>query len=124
MKRLFLLVLLAAALWYAWQHRDDLFHRQPGHEAVVENSSGREMVRVRLSVGDQSFAKESIPENGKVVFPFRVDRDASFELVWEFTGSLGEHTWRGGMVPRGPMLQRHVMTVDGDGAVLYRAENK
>ena len=58
------------------------------------------------------------------MFPFRVDRDATFQLVWSFADAPSEQSWSGGMVPRGPMLQRHIMTVDGDGAVLYRAENK
>jgi hypothetical protein len=124
MKRLLLLVLFAAALWYGWQNRDDLLHRKQSHDAVVENASGREMTRVRLSVGGQTFVKESIPDGEKAVFPFRVDRDASFDLVWRFADASNERSWSGGMVPRGPMLQRHIMTVDGDGAVLYRPENK
>jgi hypothetical protein len=124
MKRFFLLLLLIATLWYAWGHRDDLLHRQPGHEAVIENTSDREMTRVRLTVGGQTFVKESIPDGAKAVFPFRVDRDATFQMVWNFADSPVEQSWSGGMVPRGPMLQRHVMTVDGDGSVLYRAENK
>ena len=124
MKRLLLLVLFAVALWYGWQHWGDLVNKRPGHEAVVENTSGREMTRVRLSVGGRTFVKESIPDGGKAVFPFRVDRDATFELVWRFAGAPYEQSWSGGMVPRGPMIQRHVMTADGDGAILYRAENK
>ena len=124
MKRFLLLLLFIAALWYGWQHWGDLVHKQPGHEAVVENTSGREMTRVRLSVGGQSFVKESIPDDGKAVFPFRVEHDATFSLVWNWADSPGEQSWSGGMVPRGPMLQRHFLTVDGDGAVLYRAENK
>ena len=124
MKRLLLLVLFAVALWYGWQHWGDLVHRRPGHEAVIENTSGREMTRVRLSVAGQTFVKESIPDDAKAVFPFRVDHDATFELVWSFADAPAEQSWSGGMVPRGPMLQRHIMTVDGDGAVLYRAENK
>ena len=124
MKRLLLLVLLAVALWYGWQHRGDLLHRQQGHEAVVENISGRELTRVRLSVGGQTFVKESIPDGEKAVFSFRVDRDATFELVWRFADASSEQSWSGGMVPRGPMLQRHVMTIDEDGTVFYRPENK
>ena len=123
MKRLFLLILVAAAVWYAWKH-PDLLRRHPASEAVVENASGSEMIRVRLSVGGQTFVKESVPDGTKAVFPFRVDHDASFQLVWEWGGRMGERSWSGGQVPAGPMLQRHIMTVDGDGAVLYRAENK
>ena len=124
MKRFLLLVLLVVALWYAWQHWGDLVHRRPGHEAVIENLSDREMTRVRLSVAGQTFVKESIPDDAKAVFQFRVDHDATFQLVWSFAGSPDEQSWSGGMVPKGPMLQRHIMTVDGDGTVLYRAENK
>jgi hypothetical protein len=124
MRRLLLLALFAVALWYGWQHRGELLQRRSGHEAVVENASGREMTRLRLSVGGQTFVKESVPDGGKAVFPFRVDSDASFELVWRFVDAPVEQSWSGGMVPKGPMLQRHVMTVDADGAVLYRPENK
>ena len=123
MKRLILLILVAAAVWYGWKH-PDLLRRHPSHEAVVENTSGLEMARVRLTVGGQTFVKESIPDGTKAAFPFRVDHDASFQLVWEWADRIGERTWSGGNVPAGPMLQRHIMTVDGDGAVLYRAENK
>lgn len=124
MKRLILLVLLAAAAWYGWQHRAELFQRKAGHEAVVENASGREMTRVRLRVGGQAFVKESIADGERATFGFRVDSDATFELVWQFAGAPNEVSWSGGMVPRGPMLQRHVMSVDGEGSVLYRPENK
>ena len=124
MKRLIVLILLAVAAWYAWHHWGDVFHRSPSHEAVVENAGDREMTRVRLTVGDQTFVKESLPAGARAAFPFRVDRDATFLLVWDVAGTTAEHTWSGGMVPKGPLLQRHVLTVDADGAVLYRAENK
>jgi hypothetical protein len=124
MFRFFLLLLFVAALWYGWKHYGDLLHRQPGHEAVVENHSGREMTRVRLGVGGQTFVKESVPDESKAVFPFRVSSDASFTLVWQWSDAAGEQSWAGGMVPKGPMVQRHILAVDGDGAVLYRAENK
>jgi hypothetical protein len=124
MKRLLLLVLFAVALGYGWQHRGELLHRRSGHDAVVENASGREMTRVRLTVGGQTFVRESIPDGEKAVFPFRVNTDATFDLVWRFAGASNDQSWSGGMVPRGPMLQRHLMTVDAEGEVLYRPENK
>jgi hypothetical protein len=124
MKRLLFLVLLVVAIWYGWQHYGDILHKTPGHEAVIENSTGRAMTRVRLTVDGQTFVKETIPDEGKAVIPFRVRNDATFQLVWQPEDSQAELSWSGGMVPRGPMLQRHIMTVDGDGAVLYRAENK
>jgi hypothetical protein len=123
MKRLLLLILFAVALWYAWQHWGELVNKRSGHEAVVENISGRELTRVRLSVGGQTFVKESIPDGEEAVFPFRVNADATFNLTWRFADASNEQSWSGGMVPRGPMLQR-LMTVDADGAILYRPENK
>ena len=122
MKQLILLGLVALAAWYGWKHYPELIRRQPGHEAVVENRTGRTMDRIRLSVGGQTFVKERLPEGANAVFPFKVTSDASFTLVWQWENEPGERNWSGGMVPRGPMLQRHTMTVDGDGAVYYRAE--
>jgi hypothetical protein len=124
MKRLVLLLLFAVAAWYGWKHYPEILHRGGSHEAVIENASGREMARVRLTVGARTYVKDSIPDGGKAVIPFRVADDASFTLVWIHDEGSGEHTWSGGNVPRGPMLQRHIMTVDGDDSVLYRAENK
>ena len=37
---------------------------------------------------------------------------------------MGEMSWRGGMVPKGPMVQRHVMQIDDNGEVVYLASNK
>ena len=37
---------------------------------------------------------------------------------------LWNQHWAGGLVPRGPMVQKHHFTVDGDGAVIYQAEQK
>jgi hypothetical protein len=124
MIRFLFFLLLVGALWYGWRHYGELTQRRPGHEAVVENSSGRAMERIRLSVGGRTFVKESIPDGGRATFPFRVDEDATFTLVWTWSGGTGELTWSGGMVPRGPMLQRHFLTVDDEGSVLYRAANK
>lgn len=124
MRRLFLLLLLVVAAWYGWKHYPEILQRRGTHEAVVENSSGRGMTRVRLAVGGQTFVRESIDDGARAVFPFRVARDADFRLTWSHDGAEGEYSWSGGMVPRGPLLQRHVLTVDGEDAVLYRAENK
>ncbi len=123
MKRLIVLLLFALAAWYGWRHYPEILHRAGTHEAVVENASGREMTRVRLAVGGQTFVKESIPDQGRAKFPFRVADDASFQLTWKHDDGA-ERSWSGGMVSRGPLMQRHHMTVDGDDAVLYRAENK
>jgi hypothetical protein len=124
MRRLLILVLIAAAAWFGWKHYGNLFTKGTTHEAVIENRSDRDMARVRLKVGRQTFVKESLPDGELVRFPFRVTEDTSFELTWGWAGASTEQSWSGGYVPRGPMVQRHVMTVDGDGSVLYRPENK
>lgn len=124
MRRIVFLVLIAAAAWYGWKHWPELLRRVPAHEAVVENQSGRTMTRIRVTVGGQTLVREELSDGQKAVLPFRVERDADFDLVWEWREALGERHWRGGMVPRGPMVQRHVFLVDAEGEVAYRAEPK
>ena len=124
MKRILLLLLLAVAAWFAWHHWGDFLHRTPGDEAVIENTTGREMTHVRLVVDGQTLVKDSIPDGDKAELKFHVDHDSSFRLVWQWADVADEHSWVGGNAYRGPMLQRHFMTVDGDGAVVYRAESK
>ena len=124
MKKLLLLLLVAGAAWYGWKHYPELLDRRAGHDAVIQNRSGRTMERVRLSVDGQTFVKESLADENDTTFPFKVANDATFHLEWQFQGEAGDKFFNGGMVPKGPMLQRHVFTVDNDGAVLYRAENK
>jgi len=124
MMRFILLILIVVAAWYGWKHYGDFLQKRPSHEAVIENRSGHEMVRVRLTVDGKGYAKESIAEGASATIPFRVDNDASFTLVWGYADAAYDKTWTGGMVPRGPMLQRHIMTVDDESVVMYRAENK
>ena len=124
MKRLVILAVLAAAIWYGWKHYPDFVQHRPSHEAVVRNSAGEGLQRIRLTVDGQTFVKEELADGAEVVFPFRVNNDASFELVWQWANRPGEITWKGGMVPKGPMVQRHVMAIDADGGVLYNAENR
>ncbi len=127
MKRLVFLVLIVAAVWYGWPRRGEILgflQKKAGHEAVIENRTGLEMIRVRLTVDGKTYVQESIADGGRAAIPFRVDNDAGFALVWQYGDRMGEHSWTGGMVPRGPMTQRHIMTVDGENNVLYRAENK
>ena len=124
MKNLILFALVAFAAWYGWNHRDILLHRQAGHDAVVENDTGKTIERLRVTVDGQTFVKESLPDGQKAVFPFKVNNDASFALVWQYANQAGEKNWSGGMVPKGPMLQRHIMTIGDDDNVFYRAEHK
>ena len=124
MNRLIFLLLLVIAGWWGWKHGPALFKRTASHEAVVENATGGTMERVRVKVGGQTFVKEELANAQRAVFPFKVASDASFELEWEWKDRLGERRWRGGMVPRGPMVQRHLMQVDADGGVVYTASMK
>lgn len=122
MGRLILIILLAAAIWYGWKQYPKMMERRPAHEAVIDNQTGADIERVRLKIGDQTLVKETIPNGQRAVLPFRVNQDATFSLVWSTRN--GEFTWSGGMVPAGPMVQRHEFLIDPDGQVLYRAENK
>jgi hypothetical protein len=124
MNRLIFLLLLVIAGWYGWKHGPALFKRTASHDAVVLNATGMTMERVRVTVDGQTFVKEVIDNEQSAVFPFKVAHDASFQLEWEWKDKLGERRWRGGMVPRGPMVQRHLMQVDADGGVVYTASVK
>jgi len=124
MKKLIVLVILAIAGWYGWNHRDLILTKHPSHEAVIVNHSGRGMERIRLTVGGQTLVRESLDDDASATFPFHVSEDSEFELVWQWPRQDAEQHWRGGRVPKGPMVQRHTMTVDGDGSVLYQAEQK
>src|SRR3990172_434337 len=115
MKKLLLVALVGVAAWYGWAHRSSLLERRPSHLAVVQNSTGAVLTRVRLTVDGQTFVKEELADGGAAVFPFRVGRDASFELAWQWAQRAGEYSWSGGLVPRGPMVQRHTMTIDDEG---------
>ena len=124
MNRLIFLLLLVIAGWWGWKHGPALLKRTPSHEAVVLNATGVTMERVRVTVDGQTFVKEVLANEQSAVFPFKVAHDASFQLEWEWKDKLGEKRWRGGMVPQGPMVQRHMMQVDADGGVIYTARVK
>jgi len=122
MKRLLILAVLVFAGWYGWTHYREFFTKRPAHEALVENHGSAAIERVRLKVDGQTMVKEQLGSGEHVAFPFRVNRDASFEIQWR--AGADERQWSGGLVPAGPMVQRHVFTIDDEGQVLYRAENK
>lgn len=124
MKRLIVLALFAFAAWYGYKHYPELLNRAPGHEAVIVNRSGHVLTRVRLSVDGQQFVKERIPDGEQATFPFKVARDSDFRLMWEVEDAMGEHRWHGGMVPYGPMTQRHFIQIDGEHGVVYEARAK
>ena len=79
---------------------------------------------LKLKVGSQTFVRDAIESGSSAVIPFRVDQDSEFDLTWGWRGQVKEEHWSGGMVPRGPMVQRHIFTIDDEGGVIYRTENK
>jgi hypothetical protein len=123
MKKLIIFALIVIAAWQAWKRYPELISRRPSNEAVVENAASDALARVRLSVGGQTFVREELPAGQTAVFRFRVNQDATFELNWEVARRMGEMQWRGGRVSAGPLVARHVMTVQDDGGVIYRAES-
>ncbi|HEY2956159.1 MAG TPA: hypothetical protein VGK89_13015 [Candidatus Eisenbacteria bacterium] len=124
MKRFVIFLLLVVAAWYGWKHWQDIVRHSPSHEAVIENDTGMTMVRIRLTVDGQTLVKEELPNEQRAVLPFKVANDATLRMDWEWKEKLGEKHWTGGMVPRGPMVQRHIIRVDADGGVVYTAEPK
>jgi len=120
MKKLLLLALIVAAAWYGWKHYPELANRQPGHKAVIINQTGRNMQRVRLIVDGQTLVKEELNDGDQAEFRFRVANDSDFQLFWQWADAPGESRWRGGSVPRGPMVQKHTFTVDSANEVVYQ----
>ena len=121
MRNLLVFVVVAFAAWYGWHHLADL-RQAPGDEAVIENQSGRGITRVRLTVGDQTFVRESVPDGDKTTFPFRVTSDGSMALKWQFDGDAYDKSWKGGEVSAGPLHTRHHIRVMHDGGVIWTAE--
>ncbi len=123
MKKLLILFLVFGAGWYGWKHVPQLLERPPSHQAVIENASHSVLERLRLTVGGRTFVKDRLPSGRQATFAFQVSRDASFTLTWEQAGA-GRRTWSGGLVPAGPLLQRHVIRVGDADRVSYFAERR
>jgi hypothetical protein len=123
MKRVVIWALLLLAVWYGWKHYPELLHRRPQHEIVIKNASRGKIERLRVGVGDQTFVKETLDNGATVTFPFQINEDAKIDLLWEWSGRL-EGRWSGRRIAHGPLVQRHFLSIDRDGGVTYRAENK
>ena len=127
MKKLIFMAIIAFAAWQAWKNYPNLsefLHHRASHEAVVENRARDTIEHLKLKVGSQTFVRDAIESGSSAVIPFRVDQDSEFDLTWGWRGQVKEEHWSGGMVPRGPMVQRHIFTIDDEGGVIYRTENK
>ncbi len=124
MKRLFFLVLVALAAWIGWKKWPQFMERRPSHEVVLVNQTGQTLEHIRVMVDGQTLVREHLAEGESATLPFRVQRDASFELEAQWGQREGLIRWRGGQVPAGPMVQRHILTIDPDGQILYQPQNK
>ncbi len=123
MKRLFLLILFAGALWFAWKNGPEAFQKKPGHWVEVTNDGKAEMQRLRVAVGGQTFVAETLAQGAVARWRFRTTEDTRFDLVWEWGGGRGgEMRWSGGRVARGPLVQRHRLRVLDDGGVVSMTE--
>jgi hypothetical protein len=122
MNRLILLLLVALAAWYGWKHWKDL-RDAPRDEVVIVNESGRVLVRVRLSVGGQTYVRESIAQGERAAFPFPVAGDGTLALKWQYDREELDQSWSGGLVTAGPMRTRHVVRVMQDGGVVWNPEH-
>jgi hypothetical protein len=124
MKNLLIFALLVLAAWYGWKKWPEFVDRRPGHDLVLMNETGQALERVRVVVDGQTLVREVIEDGTTVTIPFKVQRESSFLLEAQWSRREGMIQWRGGMVPPGPMLQRHILRIDADGEIMYLTENK
>jgi len=120
MKRLIVLVLVAATVWYGWKHYGDL-RGTPANEVVIENASGRTLGRLRLSIGDQEYPAYDSLYDGKSVtqrFPLAT-KDAQFHLHWALQLTTIEPSWSGGEITAGPIRVRHHLQILPDNSVMW-----
>lgn len=122
MKKLIILAIVAIAAWTAWKKYPELLEKRPSHQAVVENKTGETIVALRLTVAGQTMVAEELPPGGRTTFPFQVDRDSDFRLLWAWQARPGEGQWSGGRVAAGPMVSRFVFTIGREGGVVHHSE--
>ena len=91
---------------------------------MVHNSAGSTILRLRVKVGGQTFVKDSLAPGATASWHFQISEDTGFDLVWEWSDKVGELHWSGGHIAKGPLVQRHLLSIDGDGGVVYTAEDK
>jgi hypothetical protein len=121
MKRLVILALVAATAWYGWKHFDKL-RGEASNEATVVNQSDRAMDRIRISAGAETVVIEHLDPGARATRAFRGGVDATFSLLWNYQGILGEQHWSGGTITAGPMRMRHTFLVDDKGGVIWNSE--
>lgn len=114
MKKLLLLVILAAAGWYGWQHRGAIFGGSSDSEVVLVNSGTRAMLRARLTVDGRTYVREVIEPGARETLPVTVTNASDFRLRWEWRGLEGSFDWRGGEITPGPPRSRCTVEVFDD----------
>jgi hypothetical protein len=123
MKRLLLFALVAAAAWYGWKDHDQ-WRSRGSHELIAINRSGQAIERLRIHIGDQSFAIETIENGATQRLPLRCEHDGVFKLVWNVRGTDGEKHWEGGGFSHGPVLMRHRFEFTSGNGVIWSSEPK
>ena len=122
MKRLIIFAVIAFAAWYGWKHYNELLHPQPKHIAVIRNQTGTKLVRIRLTVGGHTYVKEELPSGESAEIPFVVDSESEFDLVWEYDTNMSTGHWTGGLVTKGPLVARHVLSIQEGGGVVMEGQ--
>lgn len=123
MKRLLLLAILGAALYWGYTKNWD-FGRPAGNEAVLVNRSGRDLDRIRLTIGGETLVREALADGERASLTFRQQRDGAFRLVWHAKGVVGERTWSGGHLVGGPAPSVHTFEFDAQHGVVWFAKAK
>ena len=124
MKRLFIVALLAFAAWFGWKKWPEFANSRPGHDLVLINNSDEALERLRVTVDGKTLVCERLEDGKTAVIPFKVQNTSDLQLEFQWSRREGIMTWRGGMVPAGPMLQKHILRIDPDGGVTYSTEHK
>lgn len=121
MKRLLILILIVAAVWYGRQNYARL--RSLGaNEVTIVNQSSHALERIRLKAGAETIVIEHLEPGARDTRPFRGGVDATFQLVWAYQGVMGEKQWSGGAVTSGPMRMRHTFLVSDQSSVIWNSE--
>ena len=121
MKRLLILVLIAATAWYGWKHYGSL---QTGgaNQVTVVNQSGHALERLRLKAGGETIVIGRLEVGARDTRPFPGGVDATLEMVWEYNRLMGTSPRSGGTITSGPLKMRHTFLVGDNGSVVWNNE--
>jgi hypothetical protein len=122
MNRWIVLLVVAAAAWYGWKHWTEI-RQAPRDEVMIVNETGKVLVRVRVTVGGETYVRESIADGAKARFPFPVTGDGVVALKWQYDREELDMSWSGGQVAAGPLRIRHVVRMMQDGGVVWTPEH-